>query len=61
MGGAFGGQTKVVEAHAESYKDPGTPEEQSRRQFMANATIVLGGVIGLVLAVPLIDYSIPGK
>ena len=28
---------------------------------MANATIVLGGVIGLVLGIPLIDYSIPGS
>lgn len=48
-------------SHAEAYVDPGTPEEQSRRQFMANATIVLGTAIGLVLAIPLIDYSIPGK
>ena len=30
-------------AHAEAYKDPGTPEEQSRRTFMANAVIALGG------------------
>jgi Rieske Fe-S protein len=51
----------VSHGHAEAYLDPGTPEEQSRRQFMANATIVLSGVIGLVLAVPLIAYSIPGK
>ena len=51
----------MAQSHAEAYLDPGTPEEQSRRQFLANATIVLGGVIGLVLAVPLIDYSIPGK
>jgi hypothetical protein len=34
-------------AHAEAYKDPGTPDEQSRRTFMANAVIALGGVIGL--------------
>ncbi len=34
-------------AHAEAYKDPGTPEEQTRRTFMANAVIAMGGVIGL--------------
>ena len=28
---------------------------------MANATIVLSGVIGLVLGIPLVDYSIPGS
>ena len=32
-------------AHAEAYKDPGTPDEQSRRTFMANAVIALGGVM----------------
>ena len=39
-------------AHAEAYKDPGTPEEQTRRTFMANAVVALGGVIGLGLADP---------
>jgi nitrite reductase/ring-hydroxylating ferredoxin subunit len=28
---------------------------------MANATIVMSGVIGLIIGIPLIDYSIPGK
>jgi Rieske Fe-S protein len=51
----------VSQAHAEAYLDPGTPEEQSRRTFMANASIVLGGVIGLIIGVPLIDFSVPGK
>jgi Rieske Fe-S protein len=46
-------------AHAKAYEDPGTPEEQSRRQFMTNATIVVGNVIGLVIAVPLITGLIP--
>ena len=41
-------------AHAEAYKDPGTPQEQSRRTFMAQATIALGGVIGISLAIPLV-------
>jgi menaquinol-cytochrome c reductase iron-sulfur subunit len=45
--------------HAESYVDPGTPEEQSRRTFMVNAVMALGGVIGLGLAVPLITSLVP--
>jgi Rieske Fe-S protein len=49
-----------VSAHeAQAYKDPGTPEEQSRRKFLANATLGVGGVIGLVLAVPLVTSLIP--
>jgi menaquinol-cytochrome c reductase iron-sulfur subunit len=46
-------------AHAEAYKDPGTPEEQSRRTFMANAVVALGGVIGLTLTVPLVMSLLP--
>lgn len=46
-------------AHAEAYKDPGTPEEQTRRTFMANAVVALGGVIGLGIAIPLIASLVP--
>jgi menaquinol-cytochrome c reductase iron-sulfur subunit len=46
-------------AHAEAYKDPGTPEEQTRRTFMANAVIALGGVIGLGLVIPLATSLLP--
>ena len=46
-------------AHAEAYKDPGTPEEQTRRVFMANAVVALGGVIGLGLTIPLLGSLIP--
>ncbi|HMD02535.1 MAG TPA: ubiquinol-cytochrome c reductase iron-sulfur subunit [Candidatus Baltobacteraceae bacterium] len=46
-------------AHAQAYQDPGTPEEQSRRQFLANATIAIGGVITLILAPPLLISLIP--
>lgn len=46
-------------AHAQAYQDPGTPEEQSRRQFMANATLAIGGIIGLVVAVPCVASLIP--
>lgn len=45
--------------HAEAYKDPGTPEEQSRRTFMVNAVVALGGVIGLGLVIPLVTSLIP--
>ncbi len=44
---------------AQAYQDPGTPEEQSRRTFLANATIGIGGIIGLVIAVPVIGSLIP--
>ena len=44
---------------AQSYKDPGTPQEQTRRTFLANATVAMSGVIGLVLAVPLVSSLIP--
>jgi quinol---cytochrome c reductase iron-sulfur subunit, bacillus type len=46
-------------AHAEAYNDPGTPEEQSRRTFMANAVVALGGVIGLGLTIPLLVSLLP--
>jgi Rieske Fe-S protein len=46
-------------AHAEAYKEPGTPEEQSRRTFMANAVYALGGVIGLGIAIPVITSLLP--
>jgi Rieske Fe-S protein len=49
----------VAEHEAQAYKDPGTPEEQSRRTFIANATLAVGGVIGLVLTVPLVASLIP--
>jgi len=48
------------QGHAEAYDNPGTPEEQSRRSFMANAVIGLGGVIGLGLAIPLVTSLLPG-
>jgi len=46
-------------AQTEAYHDPGTPEEQTRRTFMANAVVALGGVIGLGLAIPLLGSTIP--
>ncbi len=49
----------MAEHVAQSYQDNGTPEEQSRRTFLANATLAVGGVIGLVLTVPLVGSLIP--
>lgn len=45
--------------HSEAYKDDGTPEEQSRRTFMVNAVVALGGVIGLGIAIPVVTSLIP--
>lgn len=39
--------------------DQGTPEEQSRRQFLATATVAIGNVIGVVLTIPLLTSLIP--
>jgi hypothetical protein len=36
-----------------------TPEEISRRTFMANATLTIGGIIGVVLAIPIVGSLIP--
>ncbi len=44
---------------AQAYKDPGTAEEQSRRQFLANATLAVGGIIGLVVAIPCVVSLVP--
>lgn len=44
-----------------AYQDPGTPDEITRRKFMTNATLTIGGVIGLVLAVPIIGSLLPPK
>lgn len=44
-------------AHAEAYKDDGTPAEQSRRTFMVNMVLALGGVIGLGITIPVL-YSL---
>lgn len=49
----------VAVHEAQSYKDEGSSEEQSRRTFLANATLGIGGIIGLVLTVPLVVSLIP--
>lgn len=46
----------LVGAHA---APPETDEEVSRRTFMANATLTIGGIVGLVLAVPIVGSLLP--
>lgn len=53
--GSVPGERRIVSA----YDDPGTPEEITRRNFMATATMVVGGVIGLGLAIPIVGSLIP--
>ena len=47
--------------HAEAYKDEGTPAERSRRTFMVQATMALGGVIGLGIAIRVVTSLIPSS
>ncbi len=44
---------------AKAYKDPGNPEEISRRAFLARATIFSGTVVGLGLTIPLVGSLVP--
>src|SRR5215472_17752800 len=44
---------------SQSPQEPGTPEEISRKTFMAGATVVLGGVVGLGVAIPAIISLVP--
>jgi Rieske Fe-S protein len=48
-----------VTSTAKAYEDPGTPEEISRRTFMAGASVVLGGIVGIGVAIPVIGSLIP--
>lgn len=40
---------------------PQTPEEISRRQFMVGATVVMGSLVGLGVAIPVITSTVPTK
>lgn len=55
VAGASGAQRKLHSA----YDDPGTPEEISRRTFMANATLAVGAIVGVALAIPIVGSLIP--
>jgi menaquinol-cytochrome c reductase iron-sulfur subunit len=51
-----GVQRNILTAHDEPEE---TPEEITRRTFMANATLTIGGIIGVVLAIPIVGSLIP--
>jgi menaquinol-cytochrome c reductase iron-sulfur subunit len=55
-GASEGAQRKIYSA----YDDPGTAEEITRRSFMANATLTVGGLIGLGLVIPIVGSLLPG-
>lgn len=40
---------------------PESDYEVSRRKFMANATITIGGIVGVVLAIPIVGSLLPPK
>ncbi len=40
---------------------PESGYEVSRRKFMANATITIGGIVGVVLAIPIVGSLLPPK
>ena len=42
-----------------SYEEPETHDEITRRKFMANATVAIGGLIGLALAIPIVGSLVP--
>jgi menaquinol-cytochrome c reductase iron-sulfur subunit len=44
-----------------AYDAPETADEVTRRTFMANATLAIGGIIGVVLAIPIIGSLLPGR
>jgi menaquinol-cytochrome c reductase iron-sulfur subunit len=44
-----------------AYGAPESADETTRRTFMANATVAIGGIIGVVLAVPIIGSLLPPK
>jgi menaquinol-cytochrome c reductase iron-sulfur subunit len=57
---AAGASTEAAQRKIYSaYDDPGSAEEISRRTFMANATLTIGGIIGLGLAIPIVGSLLP--
>ncbi len=51
----------AVQSTHRAYDEPETPDEISRRTFMANAMVTIGGVVGLVLAIPIVGSLLPAK
>jgi Rieske Fe-S protein len=48
-----------VSNEAKAYQDPGSPEDVSRRAFLARATIFAGSIVGLGLTIPLVASLVP--
>jgi menaquinol-cytochrome c reductase iron-sulfur subunit len=48
-----------VQRHILTAQDDETAEEITRRTFMANATMTISGIIGVVLAVPILGSLLP--
>ncbi|HEX3670090.1 MAG TPA: ubiquinol-cytochrome c reductase iron-sulfur subunit [Candidatus Cybelea sp.] len=44
-----------------AYDLPQTEDEITRRTFMANATLAIGGIVGLTLAIPIVGSLLPPK
>jgi len=42
-----------------AYDVPESEEDVSRRTFMANATVTIGGIVGVILAIPIVGSLIP--
>ncbi len=42
-----------------AHEEPESHDEITRRKFMANATVTIGGIIGLALAIPIVGALIP--
>jgi len=49
----------VTTSSGNANQGPETPEEISRRTFLAGATVVLGGVVGIGVAIPVVTSLVP--
>jgi Rieske Fe-S protein len=56
-----GASQRAAHPTASAYEIPQTEDEITRRRFMANATLTIGGIVGLVLAVPIVGSLLPPR
>jgi menaquinol-cytochrome c reductase iron-sulfur subunit len=49
----------MAQSSHSAYDEPQTPDEISRRTFMANAVVTMSGIIGVGLAIPIVGGLIP--
>ena len=52
---------RVARRMVNAYDVPPTEDEVTRRTFMANATLTIGGLVGFALAVPIVGSLLPPK